>query len=102
MNPYRAVKKEELVKEKVGGRAKIGPFQESRCLGLPCILQQDSNRTDSSGLLTKELTSYLCENSFSKLEPSWVQRVDGGRGSGHRVAIILLRILVGLSWWSSD
>ena len=29
MNTYRVVEKEELVKEKSGGRAKIGPFQES-------------------------------------------------------------------------
>ena len=50
MNPHRAVKKEELVKKKGGGRAKIGPFQESRCLGLPCILQKDSKRKRFIGI----------------------------------------------------
>ena len=50
MNTYRVVEKEELVKEKSGGRAKIGPFQESRCLGLPCILQKDSKRKRFIGI----------------------------------------------------
>ena len=50
MNTYRVVEKEELVKEKSGGSAKIGPFQESRCLGLPCILQKDSKRKRFIGI----------------------------------------------------
>ena len=47
MNTYRVVEKEELVKEKSGGKAKIGPFQESRCL---CILQKDSKRKRFIGI----------------------------------------------------
>lgn len=52
----------------------MGPFQESGCLGLPSIGQKGSKGKDSSGLMTKDLTGYLCEDNFSRLEPSWVQR----------------------------
>lgn len=50
MNTYRVVEKEELVKEKSGRRAKMGPFQESGCLGLPSIGQKGSERKRFIGI----------------------------------------------------
>ena len=80
------------------GELKLDHFKK---VGVYVFCKRIPKGNDSLGLMTKELTSYLCENNFSRLEPSWVQRVDGGRGSGCRVAIIILRILIGHSWWSS-
>ena len=57
------------------GELKLDHFKN---VGVYVFCERIPKGKDSSGLMTKELTSYLCENNFSRLEPSWVQRVDGG------------------------